>query len=330
MVSRFTKFAAVFTAAGLALSACSDSGTKDSATNAQSSANTVTVQDNYGTVEIKTPVERVVATDNRTFQILDQWGVTPVAVPKPIAPSTVPNFLNNDQIVDLGTHREPNLEAMVATDPDLIISGQRFSQHYKEMKKLNPGVPIVDFEPRDGEAFDAELKRQVTEMGVIFNKEGEAKKLVKDFEDAVARAKKAYNGSDKVMAVNVSGGAIGYIAPHVGRVYGPVFDLLGLKPALQIEGASSNHKGDDISVEAIADSNPDWILVLDRDGAIMADDAKYTPAKDVIAKNQALAGVTAVKNQKVLVAPQDTYRNESIITYTKIFNSIADAFEQGK
>lgn len=55
-----------------------------------------------------------------------------------------------------------------------------------------------------------------------------------------------------------------------------------------------------------------------------------TRSTPVIAKNQALAGVAAVKNQKVLVAPQDTYRNESIITYTKIFNSIADAFEQGK
>lgn len=77
MVSRFTKFAAVFTAAGLALSACSDSGTKDSPASVQSKENTVTVQDNYGKVEIKTPVERVVATDNRTFQVLDQWGGNP-------------------------------------------------------------------------------------------------------------------------------------------------------------------------------------------------------------------------------------------------------------
>ncbi len=29
-------------------------------------------------------------------------------------------------------------------------------------------------------------------------------------------------------------------------------------------------------------------------------------------------------------APNDTYTNESIITYTEIFNSIADAFEAAK
>ena len=35
----------------------------------------------------------------------------------------------------------------------------------------------------------------------------------------------------------------------------------------------------------------------------------------------------AVSPSSVADAPQDTYTNESIITYTEIFNSIADAFE---
>ena len=38
--------------------------------------------------------------------------------------------------------------------------------------------------------------------------------------------------------------------------------------------------------------------------------------------------VTAVKEGKIYYAPEDTYTNESIITYTEILNELADAFEQ--
>ena len=131
------------------------------------------------------------------------------------------------------------------------------------------------------------------------------------------------------MAVNVSGGEVGYIAPSVGRTFGPVFDILNLTPALEVEGASSNHEGDDISVEAIAGSNPNWIFVLDRDGATSAaTEEGYTPALDVIAASPALQNVAAVQDNRVVLAPADTYTNESIVTYTEIFNQIADAFEQ--
>ncbi|AKE41902.1 periplasmic binding protein [Corynebacterium kutscheri] len=335
MNTKLPKVVALIVATSLTLTACSNSSNSSSsssesaATSSAAANGTVTVEDNFGTVEIATPVNRVASTDNRTFEVLEQWGIDLVAAPLPLIPSTI-SYKTDESIVDLGSHREPNLEALVAAEPDLIISGQRFSQHYEAMKTLNPNVPIVDFEPRDGESLDEELKRQVTELGKIFNKESEADQLIADFDAALKRAKQAYNGNDTVMAVNVSGGEIGYIAPSVGRTFGPVFDLLGLKPALEIENASSNHRGDDISVEAIAESNPQWIFVLDRDGAINADKEGYTPALDVIKNNAALANLAVVSDGKIIVAPQDTYTNESIITYTEILNSIADAFEAQK
>ena len=110
---------------------------------------------------------------------------------------------------------------------------------------------------------------------------------------------------------------------------GPVFDLLGLKPALEVEGSTDSHTGDDISVEAIAEANPAWIFVLDRDAAITKDGSN-TPAETVINDNAALQNVAALQNKHVIYAPNDTYTNESIITYTEIFNSIADAFEAAK
>ena len=330
-----TSLAAIAAIAALGLAACSSGAAPSSQPSAASGdtasatqASSVTIDANDGAVEINLPVTRAASLDNRTFEVLQQWDVELVAAPKKLIPSTITAF-NGEGVADVGMHREPNLEALVAAEPDLIISGQRFSKFDSQIKELAPDVPLINLEPRDGQPFDKELIRQVTDLGEIFGKQAEAKKLVDDFNASIERAKNAYDGTSTVMAVDVSGGNIGYVAPGKGRTWGPVFDLLDLKPALEIEGATDSHTGDDISVEAIAESNPAWMLVLDRDAAITKDGSN-TPAETVINGNAALQNVAALQNKHVVYAPNDTYTNESIITYTEIFNSIADAFEAAK
>ena len=330
-----TSLAAIAAIAALGLAACSSGAAPSSQPSAASGdtasatqASSVTIDANDGMVEINLPVTRAASLDNRTFEVLQQWDVELVAAPKKLIPSTITAF-NGEGIADVGMHREPNLEALVAAEPDLIISGQRFSKFDSQIKELAPDVPLINLEPRDGQPFDKELIRQVTDLGEIFGKQAEAKKLVDDFNASIERAKNAYDGTSTVMAVDVSGGNIGYVAPGKGRTWGPVFDLLDLKPALEIEGATDSHTGDDISVEAIAESNPAWMLVLDRDAAITKDGSN-TPAETVISGNAALQNVAALQNKHVVYAPNDTYTNESIITYTEIFNSLADAFEAAK
>ena len=218
----------------------------------------------------------------------------------------------------------------MAAEPDVVWNGQRFEQHQEDIEKLLEDVPVVDFEPRDDKDFFEELKRHTEALGQVFGHEEDAEKLIADFDAAAERAKKAYDPEQKVMAVNTSGGEIGYIAPGIGRVYGPVFDLLGLTPALEVDNASDDHEGDDISVEAIAQSNPDWILVMDRDAAISKEGEQVTPGEKLVKDNAALKSVSAVKDGNVYVAPNDTYIDESIITYTEILNALADAFEKAQ
>ena len=330
-----TSLAAIAAIAALGLAACSSGAAPSSQPSAASGdtasatqASSVTIDANDGAVEINLPVTRAASLDNRTFEVLQQWDVELVAAPKKLIPSTITAF-NGEGVADVGMHREPNLEALVAAEPDLIISGQRFSKYDAQIKELAPEVLLINLEPREGQPFDQELIREVTDLGEIFGKQAEAKKLVDDFNASIERAKKAYDGSSTVMAVDVSGGNIGYVAPGKGRTWGPVFDMLVLKPALEVEGATDSHTGDDISVEAIAEANPAWIFVLDRDAAITKDGSN-TPAETVISGNAALQNVAALQNKHVVYAPNDTYTNESIITYTEIFNSIADAFEAAK
>ena len=242
---------------------------------------------------------------------------------------TIPGIGDNDNIVDIGNHREPNLEAIVAAEPDVIVSGQRFQTHDADIEKLVPDAILVDFEPRDGEPFDAELIRHTESLGEIFGKQEEAAQLVDDFQNALERAKAAYNPEQTVMAVNISGGEIGYVAPGVGRTWGPLFDLIGMKPALEVQNATDDHQGDDISVESIAAANPDWMLILDRDAGTRTDEGSPA-ALSVIEDSAPLQNATAVKEGQLYVAPADTYTNESIITYTEILNQISEQLEAAK
>lgn len=317
---------AALSAVALTLSACG-SGTGTSAEETPENSATVTVEDNNGTHEIATPPKSVVATDNRTFQTLDDWGVEIKAGAVALMPESV-SYTQNKDVIDLGNHREPNLEAVVEAQPDLIVNGQRFSQYEEDLAKLAPDATILNLDPRDDQPFDAELKRQTEVLGQVFGKEDEATKLNEDFDASIERVKKAYDSNDKVMGVITSGGDINYSAPKVGRTLGPVFDILGLTPSIDTpEGASDDHTGDDISVEAIADSNPDWILVMDRDAAI-EEDSK--PAQSIIEESQALKNVNAVKDNNIVYMPKDTYRAEGIQTYTQFFNDLADAMEKSK
>ena len=321
-------------ALSMALTACSSaeestSGSSDTSAASSSETTEITLEDNFGEKKIATPVTAPAVTDNRAFEILANWDVKIAAAPLKLVPSTVRDVYNKDTVAaDLGSHREPDLEALVAAEPDVIWNGQRFEQYQEDIEKLVEDVPVVNFEPRDDKDFFEELKRHTEALGKTFGHEEDAAKLIKDFDAAAKRAKEAYDPSKKVMAVNTSGGEIGYIAPKIGRTYGPVFDLIGMTPALEVPEGTDDHEGDDISVEAIAESNPDWILVMDRDAAISKEGKEHVPGDKLVNENAALKNVTAVKEGNVYVAPADTYVNESIITYTEILNALADAFEK--
>lgn len=312
----------------LGLTACAGTGEPTSVPTT-AAQQTIEVEDNHGTQTITLPPTSVVATDNRTFQTLEDWGIKLTAAPQDIMDPGLA-YKTDSSIANIGNHSEPNLEAVVAANPDLIVNGQRFASKYSDLKTLVPEAAIVELDPREGQPFDSELKRQVEVLGRIFGQEAAAAKLVDDFDASIARAKAAYDPADPVIAVITSGGSINYAAPTTGRTLGPVFDILGLTPAISVDG-STDHQGDDISVEAIAAANPSWILVMDRDAAVSSASSStdYVPANQLLAQSEALKNVTAVQKGQIVYMPQNTYLNEGIQTYTTFFNSLADALEKG-
>jgi len=291
---------------------------------------TVEIEDIYGTVTVPVNPTVVVALDNRTFETLEDWGIKLAAAPKAVMPAGLA-YVADESVQDIGSHNEPNLEIIAAVEPELVIVGQRFARYYEDIKALVPDAAVINLNfdvsveaEHPGDNLVDGLKNSTVALGKIFDKNDEADKLVADFDTAIEKAKAAYNGTDTVISLVVSGGNIGYSAPRSGRVWGPMHEIFGWVSPLEVEGASSDHQGDDISVEAIAQSNPDWLFVLDRDAATSAA-SEAVPAMDVINNSPALQNVTAVVSDQIVFAPNDTYTNESIQTYLELFEDLANA-----
>lgn len=334
--SKFFKLTMLMMAFALMLTACSNPSNEavkpetNQPENEPAEVLTVEITDVHGTVTVPVNPKNVVALDNRTFETLSDWGIELAAVPKPVMPADSP-YVSDESVQDIGSHGEPNLEVIAAVNPELVIVGQRFAKYYEEIKKLVPNAAVIDLSfdvsektDKPGESLVNGLKDSTIALGKIFDKNKESEKLIADFDKAIADAKSAYNGTDTVMSVVVSGGNIGFSAPHSGRVWGPMYEIFGWTPALEVGGATSDHQGDDISVEAIAQSNPKWIFVLDRDAAVSST-TDAVPAQDVIDNSPALKNTTAVTEKNIVYAPNDTYTNESIQTYLELFGDLAKA-----
>lgn len=330
---------AVLGIAALALTACSGAPKTEQSADAEETvvetevgqsgeaSATITIEDNHGPVELTVPPTRVVALDNTALRTLADWNVELVAAPFGVMGEAFPEYSDSAEILDVGNHREPNLEAVIEANPDLIIGGYRFADYYDDLKKIQPNT--IEIEARDGQDRVEELKRQTTILGEIFGRQADAEQLNAALDEAVGNAKAAYNGTDTVVGLITSGGEIAYAAPGEGRGVGLLFPTLGLTSGIDQAAEDASH-GDDISVEAIAAANPEWLIVLDRDGALTSAEEGYVPAAELIEGSEALAEVPAVKKGQVIYLDSNFYLDEGIQAYTQLFTQVSDAFSKAK
>ncbi|MGO1538790.1 MAG: ABC transporter substrate-binding protein [Leucobacter sp.] len=324
-------------AAGLLLSAC---GAEPASTTQEApESRTVTITDNTGMQTIEVPPNSVVALDDRTVEMLKSWGVELSADGNSLLRSTAPSN-DEDAAADsesettaegLDTSRpeqeredigppEPDFEIISEVRPDLVIEGQQFAQYREEIADAAPGATLLDVNPRDGEPFDYELRRQVVVLGEIFQKQDEAADLVTEFDAAIDRVKAAYDPEDTVLAVIISDGEVGHSAAGNGHTFGPLFDVLDLTPALEVERSSENEAGDTLGSDELAAAHPDWLFVMDRDAA-------GAPTSEPLPNSEVLADVTAMQQGQIVYMPTGAYTNLGIQSYTEFLNSFADALE---
>ena len=123
--------------AALALSACGQSASGSDTDAGSADGDTITVETNNGEMTVPVNPERVVVLDNTAMETVSDLGVEPVALPKPLLPAPFhEEWLADEDILDIGNHREPNLEIVSEAAPDLIINACDILPHDKQEEEL--------------------------------------------------------------------------------------------------------------------------------------------------------------------------------------------------
>ena len=283
----------------------------------------ITVTDMAGNEVTIESADSVAVTDNRFFQLAADWDLPVTVAPRDLMSPNNP-LATDESILNIGTHGEPDFEQIVAADPDLVINGYRFGGDTAQgVEDAAPDAAFVDMTGPEDQSVDEYVTESLTLMGEIFNKSDEAAALIDEFHTAIEDAKAAYDPAKTVMGLVTSGGEINYSNPLDGRGSSIFFNLLELTPALDAEG-SSDHTGDSVSLEALAQANADYFLVLDRDAAFA--DSENAPALELIGGSAALANVPAVQNQAIYIMPSDYYLTEDVFAYDAVLEGLTELF----
>lgn len=305
---------------GLTLAACGSPASDPANTNGtnDSASETITVQTNTGEVSVPVNPQRVVALDNTSFETLRELGVTPVAVPKQLLPGTMQDWADDAEIIDVGTHREPRLEEINAADPDLIIGGKRFIEYTETLTSI---APVVDLAP-NVEAADYldGLKAQTSTLGEIFAQPEKATELNQALDAAVSDAARLTNGQTVFLA-NHNGGKIDNGAGRLAPLIEPL-DMIDVF-ASDRGGSDSVHNDSGLAPETVAQANPDWVIVMDRDAAVNGG----TPAKATVEAQELWRNTTFATKGQVLYLPADFYYTEGIAAYTEFYQQLASALQ---
>ncbi|MBA9088249.1 ABC-type Fe3+-hydroxamate transport system substrate-binding protein [Fontibacillus solani] len=248
-----------------------------------------TITHSLGTTTLNSVPKRAVILFNGGVDISVLLGVKPVGavesyVQQPFYEYIRPSLIGTKT---LGDETQPNIEAIVALKPDVIIATKvRHEKIYSQLSKIAPTVVTEDL---------ADWKDNLQVAASVFNKEDKAEQFLTDWKAQVADFKKKLSAKDRgaevsIIRINPNGSARAY---NSGFAY-QIFEELGFsvpkqQAALKQELVTVTSK-EQVSLldgDYIFDFTTDW----DGDGAI------FKLQKEWI-DSPLWANLKAVKNKK--------------------------------
>ncbi|WP_027955644.1 siderophore ABC transporter substrate-binding protein [Halobacillus kuroshimensis] len=312
----------LFIAAVMFLAACSSQGEGNSAeaeTNneTEETKETLTIEHELGTTEVPENPEKIAVFNYGTLSALDQLGIEASGVAKS---SNIPSYLSKyegEDYTNLGSLKEPDFETIYEMQPDLIIIAGRQGEAYEELKDIAPTL-YLSADPAD---FMASYKEGMETLGQIFNKEDEVQTKLDELDETVAAMKETAenNGQDGLVVLS-NGGKVSAYGP--GSRFGMLHDVFGVQPTADDIEASTH--GMDISFEYIAEKDPSYLFVVDRDQVVNGESA----AAETL-NNDLVNSTTAAQNdQMVYLDPELWYLSSGLPPIDLMAEEVKRALEE--
>ncbi|WP_081297031.1 MULTISPECIES: siderophore ABC transporter substrate-binding protein [unclassified Gilliamella] len=285
----------------------------------QTLAETVTVEHAQGKTDIPENPKKVVVFNIATLDIIDALNIPVSAVPQ--SDVHLPDFLSkysDKNYTNAGTLFEPNYEVLSTIEPEVIIAGGRANDAYKKLNEIAPTISL-DIDPND---FLGSLTQRTEQLGTIFNKQDEAKKLITDFNQKIEQLRSKTSTAGNALVIMVNGGKMSAYGPK--SRFGFVFDILGFQPATTFQEAGRH--GNAVTSEFILSVNPQWLFVLDRDSAIGNKEAQS--AQQVLS-NDLIQKTAAWQNHHIIYLDSSSmYIAGGIQTYNRLMDQIREALQK--
>lgn len=245
-----------------------------------------------GTVAVPAAPAKIAVLDIGAIDTLRALGVTPAAVPDRLYLDHLQDFATD--AAKVGTVTEPNLETLAGVGPDLIVVANRTATRKDDVARIAPAIDMTI----DGAKLIEESKARLTAFGTLYGKDAEAAALAQTLDNKLAAVAAAGEGKGTVLVVLTNGTKMSAYGP--GSRFGWIYDVTGLAPAAPQLDEEANH-GDAISHEFIAQTDPDWLFVLDRGAAIGADVQSAQATLD----SELVRGTKAWTQDRVVYLPAD-------------------------
>lgn len=293
LLSLFTAIAVVL------LAACGANKQSNSkTTNSSSASSEVTVKTANGNVKVPTNPKKIVTLDLGAADTIRALGKESsiVGMPK----KTLPAYLKNlpSSIKNVGSMKEPDMEAIAALKPDLIIASGRTAQYVKKLKEI---APTVLFQT-DNKDYWGSTKKNILSLASIFGEDGtkKAKSELATLDKEIQTVAVANEKSNKkALAMMLNEGAMSAFGAKSRFAF--LYSTLKFRPT-DAKIKESRH-GQEVSFESIKQINPDIIFVLNRTLAIGGDNSAN---KDLL-NNSLIQETNAAKNKTIVNLTSDLW-----------------------
>lgn len=248
------------------------------------------------TVQLEVPYnpERIAVMDLATLDILDNLGVggCVAGVSKGSSIDYLQDYVTDESILNLGTIKEANMEAVLECDPQIIFIGGRLASIYDELAAI---APVVYLGTDATIGVVESTRNNATTIASIFGLEDEINAKMAGF-DARIQALADFAAGKTAVVGMVNAGGYGVLG-NDGRC-----SIIGVEVGFENVGIDSNidtsTHGNEASFEFLVDVNPDYIFAMDRDAAIGTEGAQL--AAEVL-DNELVNMTDAAKNGNVIV-----------------------------
>lgn len=148
----------------------------------------------------------------------------------------------------------------------------------------------------DNANYMESFTNNVKMLGQIFGKEAEVETELATINDSIkALNTKATADGKKALVILANEGKIS--AYGAGSRFGIIHDVFGFAQADDKIEVSTH--GQSVSYEYVADKNPDYLFVVDRDAAVKSDGGEAGSAKKAV-ENDLVKNTNAFKNGKII------------------------------